>query len=277
MRRQQLIFLLCITLMLLTGCSSPTPDSTEQENPIPIYTATPSQSNVQEKSENDTTESDQPEPTVTTATTATPEPTVTTETADTGDSAYPAPIETDTTDSAYPAPETVVVTRSSAEDAYLMAAEAARGWHEDAYLVSIVPALQMLKNLNIPPQQGGWFFKFMVDNNPDELFVFVVRNRVEGTTIAQPILIEPLPYTEQKIDIDQLAISSEEFKRLFFETEGGASYVDKELDLDYRLIHFDSTPNPVWSAMEAESAQELFHIDAITGEEVESPLAPYLE
>ncbi|MDQ4078163.1 MAG: hypothetical protein M3220_18190 [Chloroflexota bacterium] len=249
-------FLLLAFVALLIGCTQSPP----QTSPVPTTTPVVADSDVADE-EGDAE--------------AYPAPSET----DTSDSSYPAPVATDAAgveDDSYPAPaESTPIVTLPAEEVYPIAAEAAQEWREDAYFVGLVPAFQMQQNLNVPPLRGGWFFKFALEDSLDEYYVLVLGESISGSTVAQPILIEPLPYTEEPIDIDQLEISSEEFERRFFESEVGAPYEDDQTAVDFRLVDLDSTPNPVWSALLAESGEELFHLDAMTGEEVAGPFDQY--
>jgi hypothetical protein len=192
--------------------------------------------------------------------------------------AYPPPVAAvPETPRDYPAPELPPVPVTTAEEAYPLAQAEAGRWNPDAEFMGIVPGQQMAQNLQIPPLAGGWFFKFAVPGELDEYYILVLGDSIAGTTEAQPILIEPLPYTEEVIDLDELQVSSEAFQQRFLESEAGARFREnfRPYAVDYRLVDLDSTPNPVWSALDPQTGDELFHMDAVTGEVVESPFLAF--
>lgn len=196
------------------------------------------------------------------------------------DNGYPAP-NTDAgdrgaTDDGYPAPESTEFAPTELDAAYPLAVEEARAnWNDQALFRGIVPSFQMQQNLNLPLAPGGLFLKFGLADDLEEYFVAVLNGTIHGTTIAEPVLIEPLPYSEEAIDIEALTVSSQQFRDAFLATEKGMTYTETLDALDYGLIDLDSTPNPVWSLFDRATEEALFHMDAVTGEEVESPFAPY--
>lgn len=167
----------------------------------------------------------------------------------------------------------------TAFDAYLVAEVEAKNWDEEALLFQIPVTQIMESNLGIPPGIPGWFFMFKVPDSPLEYYVKVVNGKVAGTTEAQPILIEDLPYQYLPIDINKLSLNSDDVLRLFTEN-GGREYVNShpELQLDYRLVHINGQEHPIWSLFEVSNLNQptaLFHVDAITGEIVADPFSNY--
>jgi hypothetical protein len=104
--------------------------------------------------------------------------------------------------------------------------------------------------------------------------VFVDRGEVEGSTEAQPILIEPLPYEYLPLDVEQIKVDSPQILKIY-RANGGEAKLQENVWLDYRLVHVKGTPNPVWSLFDAQDLKTpLLSVDAKTGEVVGDPFAP---
>lgn len=163
---------------------------------------------------------------------------------------------------------------ATALEAYPPALEQAKKWNPEAVLYQVVVTRLMEQNLGLPSDLPGWFYMFRVPGSPVEYYVKVVNGTVNGVTEAQPVIIGEAPYEYLPVDIEALAISSDEAVRLFLEN-GGKAYLDAHpsMLLDYRLLHIEGQPNPVWSLFDAAdlTAPPLFNVDAATGEIVGDP------
>jgi hypothetical protein len=140
----------------------------------------------------------------------------------------------------------------------------------------IVPTAIMESNLGIPSMGRGWFFQFGLGDSTVEYYVFVDRGEVGGSTEAQPILIEPLPYELLSIGLEEIKVDSPQVLERYKEN-GGKAYLESHpnVTLDYRLLHVKGTPNPVWSLFDAQDLKTpLLSVDAKTGEVVGDPFAP---
>lgn len=134
----------------------------------------------------------------------------------------------------------------------------------------------MHANLGLPSGVPGWFFMFKDPASPVELYVKVVGGEVNGWTEAQPILGEQLPFRMLPIDLRALPVDSDKVLRIYADN-GGAQYVASHpsLELDYRLVHLQGRPNPVWSLFDAANPNgpALLNVDAVTGTIVGDPFA----
>ena len=145
----------------------------------------------------------------------------------------------------------------------------AKTWNPTAVLYEIVPSYTMQRNLALPPSAPGWFFKFGIPGSPLEYFVQVLDGHVAGSTEAQPILIEPLPYETLPINIRDLKLDSSQVLEIFQKESGGEL---KRMKIDYHLVHLKGTPNPVWNLFnDNDLGSPLISIDAVTGETVSDP------
>ncbi len=152
---------------------------------------------------------------------------------------------------------------------YPPAEEKAKAWNPSAVLYEIVPSYTMQRNLGLPPLAPGWFFKFGIPGSPLEYFVQVLDGHVAGSTEAQPILIEPLPYETLPINIRALRVDSSQVLEVF-QKEGGGE--PKRTKIDYHLVHLKGIPNPVWSLYDDnDPGSPLISIDAVTEETVSDP------
>jgi hypothetical protein len=135
----------------------------------------------------------------------------------------------------------------------------------------------MEQNLGLPSDLPGWFYQFRVPGSPVEYYIKIVQGKLSGTTEAQPIIVGEAPYTYLPIDVDKLALDSDGAMQKFLDN-GGRAYVDSnpEMLIDYRLVHLEGKPNPVWSIFDARdlTAAPLYSVDAVTGETVPDPYAP---
>lgn len=158
--------------------------------------------------------------------------------------------------------------------AYPIAEAEAKRWNSEALLYQIPINRIMEINLGIPAGIPGWFFMFKTPDSPVEFYVKVVEGRVFGMTEAQPILVQELPYKLLPIDVDKLALDSDDVLRLFIES-GGAKYAvtHPEWQIDYRLVYLEGLPNPVWSLFDVSNINNppLFNVDGVTGKFVEDP------
>lgn len=165
---------------------------------------------------------------------------------------------------------------ATALTAYPIAEAQAKQWNSQAVLYQIPVARLMEKNLGLPSDLLGWFFMFKVPGSPVEYYIKVVQGRVLGVTEAQPIIIGEAPYTYLPIDLVTLPIGNDAAFRLFME-DGGKDYLTLHPRpiFDYRLVHLEGQPNPVWSIFDAANLDQppLFNVDAVTGQEVGDPFA----
>jgi hypothetical protein len=165
---------------------------------------------------------------------------------------------------------------ATASVALAVAERQAKTWNRQALLHEIAPTYIMHANLGLPSGVPGWFFMFKDPASPVELYVKVVGGEVNGWTEAQPILAEQLPFRMLPIDFRALPFDSDRVLRIFADN-GGSQYVASHpsLELDYRLVHLQSQPNPVWSLFDAAnpSGSALVHVDAVTGKTVGDPFA----
>ncbi len=172
--------------------------------------------------------------------------------------------------------------RQTAFEAYPPAEARARLWRTEAVLHQIAVTRIMETNLGLPPGSPGWFFMFRVPGETLEFYVKVSEGTVIGTTEAQPIMAEKLPYKYLPIDLQRLTLDSKDVVRLYME-HGGAEYVaaHPRLELDYRLVHLEGQPNPVWSLFDVtdftQDIAPLFNVDAVTGEIVDDPFASFAQ
>jgi len=166
---------------------------------------------------------------------------------------------------------------ATALDAYPIALAKAQEWSPDAVLMQITITRLMEKNLGLPSDLPGWFYMFQVPGSPVEYYIKTVDGKVSGTTEAQPVIVGESPYKYVAIDVAGLTLDSDDALRLFMDN-GGRAYVAANADMliDYRLVHLDSTPNPVWSIFDATdlTAAPLFNVDAVNGKIVTDPYAP---
>jgi hypothetical protein len=157
----------------------------------------------------------------------------------------------------------------TAMGSYPLAEEKAKAWNPTAVLYEIVPSYTMQRNLGLPPSAPGWFFKFGMPGSPLEYFVQVLDGHVSGSTEAQPILIEPLPYETLPINIKDLKVDSSHVLETIQKARGGEL---KRIKIDYHLVHLKGDPNPVWSLYDDnDPGSPLISIDAVTGETVPDP------
>ena len=163
----------------------------------------------------------------------------------------------------------------SALASFSIAQERAQQWNAKSVWHGIVPVTMMEKNLGIPSTGRGWFFRFGQSDNTLELYVLVDGLTIRGTTEAQPILVEPLPYELLAIGLKDIAVDSPQVLEAYKEN-GGQAYLDVHPDaqLDYRLMHVKGSPNPVWSLFDVQDLKTpLFNLDAKTGDVVGDPFA----
>lgn len=160
--------------------------------------------------------------------------------------------------------------------AYPIAEAEAKRWNKDALLYQIPVNKIMEINLGIPPGIPGWFFMFKVPNSPVEYYIKIVKGHVFGTTEAQPILVQALPYELLPIDVDQLRLDSDDVLMFFMES-GGTEYMSAhpEWQIDYRLVHLKGQPHPVWSLFDVSNVDSppLFNVDSVTGHPVGDPFS----
>jgi hypothetical protein len=165
---------------------------------------------------------------------------------------------------------------ATALTAYPIAEAQAEKWNAEAILYQIPVTRLMEKNLGLPSDMPGWFFMFKVPDSPVEYYVKVVEGRVLGVIEAQPIVIGEASYTYLPIDLATLPIGNDAALGLYMEN-GGNDYLalHPRLILDYRLVHLEGQPNPVWSIFDASNIDQppLFNVDARTGQSVADPFA----
>ncbi len=166
---------------------------------------------------------------------------------------------------------------ATALDAYPLALVKALEWDPAAQLTQITITRLMEKNLGLPNDLPGWFYMFQVPGSPVEFYIKTVNGAVSGSTEAQPIIVGEAPYKYVPIDLGALKLDSDDALRLFMDN-GGQAYLaaNPAMLIDYRLIHLEGTPNPVWSIFDATdlSAAPLFNVDAVTSGIVKDPYAP---
>lgn len=165
----------------------------------------------------------------------------------------------------------------SALASFGIAQERAQQWNAKSVWHGIVPVTMMERNLGIPATGRGWFFRFGQTDNTLELYVLVDDLAIRGSTEAQPILAEPLPYELLAIDVKGIIVDSPQVLEAYREN-GGQAYLDEHPDvqLDYRLMHVRGNPNPVWSLFDTQDLETpLFNMDAKTGEVVGDPFASF--
>ncbi len=161
----------------------------------------------------------------------------------------------------------------SALESYQAARSAARKWNPQGMWYGIVPTAIMESNLGIPSMGRGWFFQFGLGDSTVEYYVFVDHGEVGGSTEAQPILIEPLPYEYLPLDVEQIKVDSPQVLRIY-RANGGEAKLQGNVQLDYRLVHVKGTPNPVWSLFDVSDLNNaLIHVDARTGQVTDDPFA----
>ena len=159
---------------------------------------------------------------------------------------------------------------------YGVAEERARQWNADSVWHGIAPTSLMERNLGIPALGRGWFFRFGQPGNTLEFYVLVDNLTIRGTTEAQPILIEPLPYELLPIGLEEIEVDSPQVLEIY-KANGGKEYLQSHPDvgLDYRLVHVKGTPNPAWSLFDpADPKTPLVSVDAKTAALVGDPFAP---
>ena len=164
----------------------------------------------------------------------------------------------------------------SALGSFGIAQERAKQWNAKSVWHGIMPTSMMEKNLGIPAMGRGWFFRFGQEENTLEYYVLVDNLKIRGTTEAQPILVEPLPYELLSIGLEEIKVDSPQVLERYKEN-GGKAYLESHPNatLDYRLLHVKGTPNPVWSLFDAQDLKTpLLSVDAKTGEVVGDPFAP---
>jgi hypothetical protein len=153
------------------------------------------------------------------------------------------------------------------------AMQAARLWNTQSAWYGIMPSKLMQGNLGIPTTGLGWFFRFGLEENTLEYYVHVEKGKVTGTTEAQPILTQPLPYKLLAIEISEITIDSTQVLEIYMQN-GGEQYFAQHpgTKLDFRLLHVEGSPHPVWSLLDTVNPNEpLINIDAATGEIVANP------
>lgn len=162
---------------------------------------------------------------------------------------------------------------TTAFQSYEIARAKAHEWNANAVWHGIMPSSLMERNFGIPASGGGWFFRFGLQENSLEYHVQVKNGEVSGTTEAQPILMEPLPYELMSIDINELVVDSTQVLEIFWENDGDQYLKEHpESKLNYRLLHIKGLPNPVWSLFDsADLNNSLINIDARTGAIVDDP------
>lgn len=162
-------------------------------------------------------------------------------------------------------------------EVYPVALERARQWDPNAQLIQVTITRLMEQNLGLPSDLPGWFFEFRVPGSPVEFYIKTVDGAINGVTEAQPIIVGEPPYTYLPIDVDSLTLDSDDALRLFLEN-GGEAYLTSNPNMlvDYRLIHLEGKPNPVWSVFDATdlTAAPLYNVDAVTGQTTTDPYAP---
>jgi len=170
--------------------------------------------------------------------------------------------------------------RQTAFEAYPAAYAKAKLWRSEAILYQIAVTRIMEINLGLPPSAPGWFFMFRVPDQTIEYYVKVVDGQVIGATETQPILAEKLPYKYLPIDLKRLTLDSRDVLRSYLE-HGGEEYIatHPKMELDYRLVHLEGQPNPVWSLFDvsdlSQNAVPIFNVDAVTSDVTEDPFAPF--
>lgn len=163
----------------------------------------------------------------------------------------------------------------SAFNSFELAQARAQVWNPQYVWYGIMPSKLMQENLGIPVTGRGWFFRFGLEENSLEYYVQVENGQVNGSTEAQPILVESLPYELLPIDMGELEIDSTQVLDTFA-LNGGAEYFEEHpaAKLDYRLLHVKGTPNPVWSLFDLTNlTQPLINVDAKTGAIVAAPFS----
>lgn len=177
------------------------------------------------------------------------------------DEAYPSPVENNIHKQHYTAIESAATATNFAKD-----------WKKDAILYALFPSSQMSQNLGLPGISDGWFFMFKVPGSPIEFYVQVLNGKITGSTKAQPILEEQIPYKYKSIKLDQIVIDSNDAIQILFENEI-LENSDSDINLDYRLIHLENQINPTWTIflIKDNELNPLIHLDAITGSKVRDP------
>lgn len=163
------------------------------------------------------------------------------------------------------------------KEVYPFAETRALLWNKDAYFVGVVPSKQTGANIGRMPAIPGWFFKFKAPGTLTELYLQIVGHGFGGQHEAAPILFEPLPYIELAIDIDEIELQATDVLQYYL-SEKGRQGLEGITDpyLDFRLIHLEGDPNPVWSLYtDSLNGVSLLNLDAVTGEEVRDPFAQY--
>lgn len=152
----------------------------------------------------------------------------------------------------------------------------AREWKETTMLYGVFPSFSMEANLGLPTVSAGWFFMFKEQDSTVEFYVQILDGKVSGTTEAQAILGEQLPYRYLPIEIATLSLDSDDVLQAFAD-RGVSDHVHSHPDLrfDYRLVHLKGQEHPIWSlyGVADNELQSLIHLDAVTGVEVQDPFA----
>jgi len=163
------------------------------------------------------------------------------------------------------------------KEAYPFAKTRAKEWNPESYLVGIMPSKLMGVNLGRMPSKPGWFFKFKASGTISELYVQVVGHDIGGQQIAAPILLEPLPYSELQIDMNEINLEEKDVLLIYYEkNEEKDNFQNGNGYLDFRLIHLRGDPNPVWSLfIDSVNGFPLINIDAVTGEQISDPFEKY--
>ena len=150
----------------------------------------------------------------------------------------------------------------------------AKDWNKDAVLYQLMPSALTFRNIGRPMVQKGWFFQFGTPGSKIELLVQVTDATIGGTTEAEPLLTEPLPYELVPLDISQLKLDS---PQVFAQWQqgGGTQYLEEHADaeIELRLSHIKGTANPIWSVVDDKNpGADLLSVDAVTGERVARPV-----
>ena len=189
-------------------------------------------------------------------------------------SGYPAPANNaPNNESGYPAPTNAhsqdgrsLTALQSYELAYPVALSE---FSPDAYLAEIIPSHIMLRNLGNPPVLPGWFFKFKKPDSRREFIVQVVDEVITGTTLTESAMDVTSP--SRPIDVSQIVLDSPDVLDKFKEVGSARGVWSESVAYDLALVYLEGTNGPVWGVVDPITFEWLFSVDAITGEEVESP------
>jgi hypothetical protein len=162
--------------------------------------------------------------------------------------------------------------KHTALESLSVATDVAKSWNEDVELHAIFPSSLMGKNLGIPASPSGWFYMFRVPSSPVEFYVHILDKKVNGTTKAQAILGEELPYSYLPIQIERVEIDSDEALEILGKSESLDSLPPGN-KVDYRLVHLEGQEHPVWTIFRVENGDltPLIHVDAVNGVEKDDP------